>query len=173
MFDCRSGKDTGPWKWWNLIKCYVWAYLRSTEKSILYEYLWLVGSLASILQSAFSVHLCFIEAMGEYKGVEVADVKTDLNRICCLRPSAPAVTGRKDQQMHNMLGVSTVTTVFTHVYVGIEPSLPSLCQCMLACWWYLMIFVYICLDYLQWLFCKLLRTSGLVFSRFLPTSFDL
>ena len=50
--------------------------------------------------------------MSEYKGVEVANVKTDLNRICCPRPSAPAVTGRKDQQMHNMLGASTVTTVF-------------------------------------------------------------
>ena len=149
MFDCRSGKDTGPWKWWNLIKCILNAMFEflSTQrkKSILYMYVRFVGTLASILQWAFSVYLCFIEAMSEYKGVEVADVKTDLNRICCPRPSAPAVTSRKrsaDAQHARRINRDNSDNSF-HAYVGIEPGLPSLCQCMLACWWYLYIFVWI------------------------------
>ena len=145
MFDCRSGKDTGPWKSWNFTG-YFWASLHSTEKSILYEYVWLVGSLASILQWAVFVYLCFIEAMSECKGVEVADVKTDLNRICCPRPSAPAVTGRKDQQMHNMLGVSTVTTVFMLMLESNQACHRCVNVCLHVddiCTYYLYIFVWI------------------------------
>ena len=127
-------------------KGYFWASLHSTEKSILYEYVWLVGSLASILQWAVFVYLCFIEAMSECKGVEVADVKTDLNRICCPRPSAPAVTGRKDQQMHNMLGVSTVTTVFMLMLESNQACHRCVNVCLHVddiCTYYLYIFVWI------------------------------
>ena len=49
----------------------------------------------------------------------------------------------KDQQMHNMLGIPTVTTVFTHIYAGIEPGFTSLCEQVVnifAC--ILMIFFY-------------------------------
>ena len=124
------------------IKCYVWVSFNATEKKYtlhVCKICWDISQHFTMSILCLSLFHWSNEWVQRCWGRQCQD-RPQPN----LLPAAKCTSGHRQKRSADAQHARRINRDNSiHANVGIEPSLPSLCQCMLACWWYLYIFVWI------------------------------